>query len=112
MKLNGKYVLYHLFFHKKQDKPILSITQTYVKTFIVVRENQTKPRAHVQIDNVEDELSYQADESPTVLPVLTIELVQGLAETKILEVLDDDPIEPVDDDTNEDIDNSDEQHPY
>jgi len=24
----------HLFFHKKQDKFILSITQTYVKTFM------------------------------------------------------------------------------
>jgi len=66
-------------------------------------------------------LPYQADELPTVLPVLTIELVQGLADTTIFEVLDDDPIEPVDDDTYEDIDfldevneqndNSDEQHP-
>jgi len=66
-------------------------------------------------------LSYQADESPTVLPILTIELVQGLADTPILEVPDDDPIEPVDDDRYEDInfsdevdeqnDNNDEQHP-
>ena len=81
----------------------------------------TKPWVYVQVDNVEDELPYQADELPTVLPVLTIELVQGLADTTIFEVLDDDPIEPVDDDTYEDIDfldevneqndNSDEQHP-
>ena len=53
------------------------------------------------------ELPYQADELPTVLPVLTNELVQGLADTTILEVLDDDPVEPVYDDTNEDIDYSD-----
>jgi len=52
-------------------------------------------------------LPYQADELPTVLPVLTNELVQGLADTTILEVLDDDPVEPVYDDTNEDIDYSD-----
>jgi len=81
-----------------------------------------KPRAHVQVDHVEDELPYQADDSLTVLLVLTIELVQGLTDTTILEVLDDDPIEPVDDDTYEDIDfadevdeqndNNDEQHPY
>jgi len=52
----------------------------------------TKPQAHVQVDHVEDELIYQADESPIVLPILTIELVQGLADTTILEVLDDDPL--------------------
>jgi len=80
----------------------------------------TKPRAHIQVGHVEDELPNQADESPTVLPVLTIELVQGLADTTILEVLDHDPLEPFDDDTNEDInfshevdeqnENNDEQH--
>jgi len=63
---------------------------------------------NVQVDHVKDELPYQADESPTVLPVLTIQLVQGLADTTILKVFDDDPIEPVDDDTDEDIDFSDE----
>ena len=65
--------------------------------------NHNKTWAHVQVNHVEDELSYQVDESPTVLPVLTIELVQGLADKTILEVLGDDPIEPVDDDTDEDL---------
>ena len=95
----------------------------------MVRGNYNKTSSPCPSYHVEDELSYQADESPTVLPILTIELVQGLADTPILEVPDDDPIEPVDDDsiepadddTDEDIDfsnevdeqndNSDEQHP-
>jgi len=87
----------------------------------VVRGNYNKTSSPCPSYHVEDELSYQADESPTVLPILTIELVQGLADTPILEVPDDDPIEPVDDDRYEDInfsdevdeqnDNNDEQHP-
>ena len=87
----------------------------------MVRGNYNKTSSPCPSYHVEDELSYQADESPTVLPILTIELVQGLADTPILEVPDDDPIEPVDDDRYEDInfsdevdeqnDNNDEQHP-
>ena len=86
-----------------------------------MRGNYNKTSSPCPSYHVEDELSYQADESPTVLPILTIELVQGLADTPILEVPDDDPIEPVDDDRYEDInfsdevdeqnDNNDEQHP-
>ena len=105
MKLNRRYALY--------DPLILpqKVRHTYFVNYPNICKNlrgwcvaiTIKPRA-----NVEDELPYQADESPTVLPVLTIELVQVLADNTILEVLHDDPIEPVDDDTDEDLDFSDE----
>ena len=108
----------HLFFHKKQDSVNYPNICKNLRGWCVTIT--TKPQAHVQVDHVEDELIYQADESPIVLPILTIELVQGLADTTILEVLDHDPLEPFDDDTNEDInfshevdeqnENNDEQH--
>jgi len=105
VKLNGRYALYDPFILSQKAR------QTHFVNYPKICKNlrgwcvaiTTKPRAHVQVDHVEDELPYQADESPTVLPVLTIELVQGLADTTILEVLDDDPIELVDDDTYEEL---------
>jgi len=33
----------------------------------------TKPRGHVEVENIEDDLPYQLDEMPNVLPITTIE---------------------------------------
>jgi len=44
----------------------------------------------VQVDNSNDELSYQADETSNVLLVRKIEHLECLAETSNVEVLDDD----------------------
>jgi len=44
----------------------------------------------VQVDNINNELPYQADETSNVLPVTRIEHLQCLADTSIVEVIDDD----------------------
>jgi len=104
MKLSGTYALYDPFILSQKAR------QAYFVNYPNLCNNLcgwcvtiiAKPQGHVQVDHVEDEFPYQVGESPTVLPVLTIELVvQSLADTSIIEVLDNDPIEPVDDDTNE-----------
>lgn len=38
----------------------------------------TKPRGHVEVDGIEDEFPYQANEMPPVLPITEDELVRGL----------------------------------
>jgi len=44
----------------------------------------------VQVDNINDELPYQANEMSNVLPVTRIEHLQCLANTSNVEVVDDD----------------------
>ena len=44
----------------------------------------------MQVDNINDELSYQADETSNVLPVTIIEHLECLTNTSNVEVLDDD----------------------
>ena len=110
VKLNGRYVLYDPFILPQKER------QAYFVNYLNICKNlcgwyvaiTIKSWAHVQVDHVSDELTYQTNESPTVIPILTINLVQGLADTTVLEVLDDDLIKPVDDDTYEDLDFSDE----
>jgi len=51
---------------------------------------KTKPQGHVQVDNINDELSYQVDETSNVLPVTRIEHLERFADTTNVEVLDDD----------------------
>jgi len=67
---------------------------------------KTKPRGHVQVNNMKDELSYQVDKTPNVLPVQSIEQLKGLCYTFIIEVVDG-HIEPVLENV-EDLDLSDE----
>ena len=67
-----------------------------------------KPQTRVQVDYLEDELPYQTNKTPIFLPIARIEQLQGLADTSILEILNDDHIELVIDDTDEDLDLSDE----
>ena len=59
----------------------------------------TKPQGHVEVENIEDYLPYQLDEMSNVLPVTTIEQLQGLGDTSVLELVNDD--EPISD--NDDI---------
>jgi len=54
-------------------------------------------------------LPYQAHETPVVLPVERIEKFQGLADTSIIEEVDDDHIEALVHDTDEDINLSEEE---
>jgi len=59
----------------------------------------------MQVDNINDELSYQADETSNVLPVTRIEHLQCLADTSNVEVVDDDDdIEAHNHDDDEDVD--------
>ena len=69
---------------------------------------KTKPREHVQVDKIQDELSYQVDETLNVLLVTTIEHFQGLVDTSIVEVLDHDNIKLVLDESGQDLDLSNE----
>ena len=107
IKLSGRYGPYDPFIlpHK--------VKQVYYVTYPNICKNlrgwcvpiKTKPRAHVQVDNINDELSYQAEETSNVLPVTRIEHLQCLSDTSNVEVLgDDDDIEAHNDDDDEDID--------
>ena len=62
----------------------------------------TKPRGRIEVDNIQDDLPYQFDERPNVLRITRIEEVEGLADTLIAELVNDDVIETVCDDDDED----------
>jgi len=48
----------------------------------------------VQVDNINDELANQVDETSNVLPITRSEHLECLTDTSNVEVLDDDDIEP------------------
>jgi len=106
IKLNGIYAPYDLF-----TLPQKAI-QVYYVTYPTICKNlrgwcvaiRTKPRGHVQVEKMEDELPYQANEIPNVLPVIRIEHLQGLAKTFVVEVL----IEPLDQ-SDQDLSNKDDK---
>jgi len=92
IKLRGRYGPYEPFILPQKVK------QVYYVTYPDICKNlrgwcvpvKTKPRGHVQVDNINDELSYQAEEMANVLPVTRIEHLQCLADTSNVEVVDDD----------------------
>jgi len=100
---------------QKEDKLILSITQKYVRTFVggalqsqqnpedMFKLTTSKMNCHIKL------MPYQANENPVVLPVERIEQFQGLADTSIIEEVDDDHIEELVHDTYEDINLSEEE---
>ncbi|KAK2436720.1 hypothetical protein QL285_021692 [Trifolium repens] len=45
----------------------------------------TKPRGHVEIDNVDDEMPYQSNEMSPIVPITEVEQLQGLADGTIIE---------------------------
>jgi len=47
----------------------------------------TKPRGHVKLDNIEEELPYQATKMSNIIPVTSIEQLQGLVDSTTLEVI-------------------------
>jgi len=67
---------------------------------------KTQPRGYVQVDNINDELSYQAYETTNMLRVTRIEHLQCLVDTSNVEVVDDDDddIEAHNHDDDEDVD--------
>jgi len=78
-------------------------------------EITTKPRGHVEVYKIQDDLPYQLDEMPNVLPITRIEEVKGLVDTLIIEPINDNVIETIcDDDDDEDEPNEssqdDEEH--
>lgn len=45
----------------------------------------TKPRGCVEIDNTEDEMSYQSDEMSPVMPITELEQIRGLADEGLID---------------------------
>ena len=43
----------------------------------------TKPRGHVEIDNGEDEVAYQANEMSPILPITEVERLDGLVDQSL-----------------------------
>ena len=66
----------------------------------------TKPRGYVEVDHIPDESLYQADEMSHVLPIITIEFVEGLVDTSILQAIDDNDIQPSHDEDDENLNQS------
>ena len=62
----------------------------------------TKPRGHVEVNNIQDDLPYQFGEMPNVLPISRIEEIEGLAYTLIVELVNDDVMETICEDDDED----------
>jgi len=106
IKLSGRYEPYDPFIHPQKD------IKVYYVTCPNICKNlhgwcipiKTKSQGHVQVDNINDELSYQADERSNVLPVTRIEHLQCLVDTSKVEVVDDDDIEAHNHDDDEDVD--------
>jgi hypothetical protein len=48
----------------------------------------TKPRGHVEIDNIEDEMAYQSDEMSPVIPVAEIESISCLRDCSQVDVFE------------------------
>jgi len=98
IKLNGRYAPYDPFILPQKA------IQVYYVLYPTICKNlrcwcvaiKTKPRGHIEVDKMEDELPYQANEIPNVLPVTRIKHLQGLAETFVVEVLDHHDMEPLD----------------
>ena len=107
IKLSGRYGPYDPFILPQKVK------QVYYLTYPNICKNlrgwcvpiKTKPRGYVQVDNINDELPYQAEETSNVLAITRIEHLQCLADTFNVEVVDDDDdIEARNDDDDEDVD--------
>jgi len=104
IKMSGRYIPYDPFIIPQK------VRQVYYVPYPKICRNlrgwnvaiTTKPRGHVEVDNIQDYLPYQFDEMPNVLPITRIEEVEGLAETLIVELVNDDVIETVCDDDDED----------
>jgi hypothetical protein len=50
----------------------------------------TKPRGHVEIDNIDDEMPYQSNEMSPIVPITEVEQLRGLADGTII-----DEVEPI-----------------
>jgi len=111
IKLSGLYALYDPFIFPQKAR------QTYFVNYPNICKNlhgwcvaiTTKSQGHVQVDHIEVELPYQGDETSVVLAVERIEQFQGLADTSIIEEVDDNYIEALVHDIDEDINLSEEE---
>jgi len=77
----------HSSFHRKEDRFIMSIIQWHVRTSGWCVAITIKPRGHVEIDNILDDLSYQTDVTLDVVPIIKIELVKDLIDTYVLMIM-------------------------